>query len=641
MSLYKQLTILITIFLVLMSTVLLWFILGYNKNLIENQLSSNAKNSASFLGLSISKDVDFEDISTMEGMINSIIDNGFYEYIAVYNIDEKEILKISSPRELEKTPQWFVNIFAINAPISSANIMKGWINTGNLEVKIHQDYANNQMWNTFKSIAQIFLFSTILLLIIFYFFINKILEPLKRLSIQAKAIDNNEFIIENKLPNTEEFKNVALAMNKTISKMESIFNKEVETLNKYNELLYKDSDTSLGNKNYLVLKLNSYLKNSHGLLSFIDIKDEISFKKTIGFKSYFAFKKFIIEQVNESFKSNKDFALCKLDDGVLSILLPNTHYEDVSDTFDKINKNIIDYIKANKLDDVFDLRVAIGISNYVQNTSLKDIMSKTDQSLSIAMQKDSSRINYLEDDVKFTKQEWIELLQWAFDNDGLLFDSQNILNVTNNTEYMTEYYTRIKDKEGNVYSPGDFWSIVSSMGWLGKLEKQTIKKIFETKKASKLENNAVINLTSDFISNKASVDWLINELKQNFNLSSTTFYFECVNADVLSNIIDYEYFTKQIATTNHKFAIESFTFDSENLDYLKILKPQYIKISKSYIVSNENRITDSILINISSTIGAQLIVKHVETKEEFDLLKDVGIKYLQGRYIDSIKVSNV
>ena len=43
MSLYKQLTILITIFLVLMSTVLLWFILSYNKNLLENQLSSNAK----------------------------------------------------------------------------------------------------------------------------------------------------------------------------------------------------------------------------------------------------------------------------------------------------------------------------------------------------------------------------------------------------------------------------------------------------------------------------------------------------------------------------------------------------------------------------------------------------------------------
>ena len=639
MSLYKQLTILITIFLVLMSTVLLWFILSYNKNLLENQLSSNAKNSASFLGLSISKDVDFEDTSTMEGMISSIVDNGFYEYIAVYDTDEKEVIKLASPREVKEAPTWFSNMFAVNAPVSTANIMKGWINTGSLEVKIHQDYANNQMWDTFKAIAQIFLISTILLLVAFYFFINKLLQPLQKLSLQAKAIDNNEFIIENELPNTVEFKNVAIAMNKTISKMETIFNKEVETLNKYNDLLYKDNDTALGNKNYLVLKLNSYLKNSHGLLGFIDIKDEISFKKTVGFKNYFAFKTFIIEQVNKNFESNKDFILCKLDDGVLAILLPNTHYEDVNEKFDDIYKSIQDYIKTNRLDDVFDLKVATGISNYVQNTSLKDIMSKADQSLSIAMQKDVFRLNYLEDDVKFTKQEWIELLQWAFDNDGLLFHAQNVLDAQESKVHMKEYYTRLKDKDGNIYSPGDFWSIVSSMGWLGKLEKQTIKKIFETKVGSNLKDNAVINLTSDFISNKSSVDWLINELKQNFSSSSTTFYFECVNADILNNITDYEYFTKQIATTNHKFAIESFTFDSENLDYLKVLKPEYIKISKSYLVGNESKITDSILLNITSTIGAYLIVKHVETENEFRSLKDTGIKYLQGKYIDSIEVS--
>ena len=42
---------------------------------------------------------------------------------------------------------------------------------------------------------------------------------------------------------------------------------------------------------------------------------------------------------------------------------------------------------------------------------------------------------------------------------------------------MKEYYTRLKDKNGLVYSPGDFWSIVSSMGWLAQLEKQTIEKI--------------------------------------------------------------------------------------------------------------------------------------------------------------------
>ena len=46
----------------------------------------------------------------------------------------------------------------------------------------------------------------VLIYIYGYLFLNKLLKPLKKLNIQAKAIDNNEFIIEKELPNTIEFK---------------------------------------------------------------------------------------------------------------------------------------------------------------------------------------------------------------------------------------------------------------------------------------------------------------------------------------------------------------------------------------------------------------------------------------------------
>lgn len=637
MSLFKQLTILITIFLVFMLTILLWFILNYNKDLIENQLNSNAKNSASFLGLSISKAVDFEDTATMEGMLSATVDNGFYEYIAIFDTDENTKVKLSSPREVEKAPKWFSSIFEINAPSVTANIMKGWLNAGTIEVKIHQDYANNQMWNTFKSISNLFLILTIILLVLFYFFIDKLLKPLKKLSIQAKAIDNNEFIIEESLPNTIEFKNVVQAMNKTISKMETIFYKEVETLNKYNNLLYKDADTNLGNKNYLLVKLNSYLKNSHGLLTFIEIKDEISFKKKVGFKNYFGLKSFIIDEVNNKFTTNRNMVFSVLTEGSFGILLPNTLYEDVNEKWNEIYSNVENYISDSQLNELFDVKVAFGISNYVQSTSVEDILSKADQSLSIAMHHKTLRLNYLEKDVKFRKQEWIELLQWAFENDGLVFETQNVVDISSNKIFMKEYYTRLKDEQGNIYLPGDFLSIVHSMGWTSQLEKQIIEKIFKDKSGNKEEEKAVINLTSDFISNKSSVNWLINELKQKFSNSNTTFYFECPNADILDYLEDFKHFIKELSETKHKFAIESFTFDNDNLDYLKTLKPEYLKISKSYLV-NENSVSDSSLLNITSTIGAYLIVKHVETKEEFKFLNDVGIKYLQGRYIDELEV---
>mgnify|MGYP000261655064 CR=1 FL=1 len=451
MTLYKQIVGVITLFLLLMSGFILWFVLNYNKTLIEEQMASNAKNSAAFLGLSISKNLDIEDTASIEGMLSSILDNGFYEYIAVYDVDDKEVVKISSPREVHNLPVWFTNVFSIDAPSSISNVMKGWSNKGTIEVKIHQDFANNQMWETFVSVSQIFLLGIAGLLVLIYFVLNKLLEPLKKLSIQAKAIDNNEFIIENDLPQTVEFKNVVHAMNKTIGKMEAIFNKEVETLNKYNELLYKDRDTGLGNRKYLLLKLDTYLKNSHGLLMFFELKDEVSFKKAIGYQRYSAFKQMTIGLIRESFKENKDLVLSKLDDGTIAVLHPNKYYDDIEKMLVQIDGNIKKYIQNEALNKVFELQYGIGVTNYTQNESIRDIMSRTDKSFLNAMQKENCHVNYLEGYVEFTKQEWIERLEWAFNNDGIKFISQSILNAKVSTVHMKEYFFRLEDKNNKVY----------------------------------------------------------------------------------------------------------------------------------------------------------------------------------------------
>lgn len=631
MSLYKQIMGLITVFLLITMGAVLWFVLNYNKESLAEQLGSNAKNSANFLGLSISKNVDIDDIATIDGMISSVVDNGFYEYITLYDIDDNIIIKKESPKQEVIVPTWFSNLFNIDAPQSSSNIMNGWSNKGTLSVKVDQDFANNQMWLTFLSLVKIFIVAFIVLWVFLYLFLTNLLKPLKKLSLQAKAIDNNEFIIEKNLPNTIEFKNVVLAMNKTINKMEKIFNKEVETLNKYNELLYKDKDTKLGNKNYLLLKLDLYLKNSHGVLVFLEIKDEISFKKKVGFKNYMALKRYIIELISEAFQG-RDFVFSKLDDGVLAALLPHKYYEDIEEKLIDIDRKIAKYIDDNSIKELFDIKYAIGASNYNQNSSVSEILSKTDQALLKAMKDENININYLEDNVIFTKQGWIELLEWAFENDGINFVRQKIVNTKEKKVSLHEYFIRLIDKDNVVYAPGDFLSIVDGLGWMPKLEKNVFTKIFNEVYKNSDNGKFAINISVDFIKNKKYIDWLVEELNNKFNNSDKIFYFECLNADIISDIESYTYFAEKINTTNHKIAIESFTFDNDNLEYLKIIKPAYIKISKSYLVGESN--SSGTLINISSTIGAFVIAKHVETEEEYKSLINNGISYLQGKFID-------
>ncbi|MDZ7818218.1 MAG: EAL domain-containing protein [Aliarcobacter sp.] len=139
------------------------------------------------------------------------------------------------------------------------------------------------------------------------------------------------------------------------------------------------------------------------------------------------------------------------------------------------------------------------------------------------MKKDSKKINYLEKDVKFTKQEWIELLEWAFKNDGLKFTTQNIIDINDDSILMQEYFTRLNDSNGNIYYPGDFWSIVYGMGWMVELEKHIISKIFKTNLTNNKINSA-INLSSEFTQPKETIKWLILELNK-FDSAGNNFYF--------------------------------------------------------------------------------------------------------------------
>lgn len=636
MTLYKQIVTLITVFLVLISTITLFAVLNYNKELLEQQLSSNAKNSSSFLGLTISKNADFDAIATIEGMVSSVLDNGYYESIIIKDLDEKTLLQLEAEKIQLDAPVWFKSFFEVDAPSSSANLMNGWSQFGTIDVVVHKEFANNQLWKIFKTISFIFISSIFGILVLIYFFLNRLLQPLKKLRNQAEAIDNNEFIIEKDMPYTIEFRKVVQAMNKTISKMENIFNNEVQTLKKYNDILYKDKDTGLGNKNYLLLKLDTYLKNSHGLLVFMEIKNIIAFKKSVGFKKYSEFIDFIIDKINNSFLDNKDIVLSKFEDGTIAILLPNRYFEDVHTKFDKIEENINSYLEK-EINTIYNVDYGFGIANYSQNIAISQILSKSDQALLLAMDDQKCNHYYLKEETRFTKQEWIEVLEWAFDNDGIKFDIQDIINLNNNESYMREFYIRLFDKSNEEHLPGEFLSIVSAMGWMPKLEKQMLLKVFDS---TTIHHNkySVLNLSEDFVRDKNNVDWLIQTLETNFNKDDDTiFCFECLNADILSFYDEYKYLSKKLANTKHKIAIESFTFDSNELDYLKSLKPFYLKISKSYLVENDMNVTSNALKNITSTIGAFIIVKHVETQKEFDTLKESGFNFLQGKYIDSLK----
>lgn len=228
MTLFKQIAIIFSMFIILIIGSVMYLNFNSANQFIQNQLYTTSEDTATSLGLSLSMNIpsEGEDLSTMKTMINAIFDRGYYESIVLQDMQGKFLIENKNTLKVKDIPDWFVNNVKLKVPTAQSQISTGWIPYGVLSVKLHSGHAYMQLWQIFIEILEIFSILVSIVLLILYLVLKLTLKPLKNVEKQAMAITNNDFIIQNNIPFTTEFKNVVLAMNKMVVKVKDIFEHE-------------------------------------------------------------------------------------------------------------------------------------------------------------------------------------------------------------------------------------------------------------------------------------------------------------------------------------------------------------------------------------------------------------------------------
>jgi EAL domain-containing protein (putative c-di-GMP-specific phosphodiesterase class I)/GGDEF domain-containing protein len=631
MTLFQKLALLISSFLLTLICFVMFLNFKTANEFVQASLYNKAQDTATSLGLSLTTAARGKDVVQMEAMINAIFDSGYYEDIVLYDADAKPLVVRHLDVKVLDVPQWFVKLVTFKASEANSTVSAGWVPFGEISVRAHTGHAYVQLWNTILRIGSWFAILSVAAFIGMYITLRIILASLNFIRKQAEAINNSEFIINEDIPSTKDFKQVVLAMNGMVAKVQKIFEKEVATLRKYNDLLYVDQDTGLGNRNSLDLKLKNYLNNSSGIFLLIEIKDDIGLKKYIGFNKYAALLQFIISDIKNSGILKSENVFARINTGTFAIVLPHDDYLAIGQIVDGICNKIVSYAQEQKIDETFNF--AIGATDYVQKDELRKMLSRADKALSNAFEDTSAiKIGFVKNDAQTkTKQEWVELIEWAFANNGVKLGKQNIINTNDGSVYMEEFFSRVVDSEEKMYFPGDYIPVTKEMGWFLKLEKRNIQEIFEHYKLIHEPSNIIINLPNEFIRDTQAVDWLFEELATSFKNSPIVFHFACLNSQILKDVNHYANISKRLQPLGHRLAIDSFTFDSPTLDYLKTIHPSFIKMSKSYLLDKDDiNMSAGAISSIATAIGSTLIVKHVEAQSEKDILVKNGFIFLQG-----------
>ena len=648
MTLFKQIAAIFAFSLLIILATVMWLNFKTANDFVQGQLLSTAEDTATSLGLSLSPVADYDDTSTMETMINAIFDRGYYESITLRDMDDVILLEKKQPVVVKDIPTWFIDFIDLQTPLATTQISTGWTMFGQLSVRAHPGHAYMQLWQTLIEISQSFAMLSVAILALLYFLLKIILRALVRVEEQALAIKQNDFIVQDKIPFTTEFKNVVIAMNSMIVKVKEIFDKEAESLRKYHEILYTDSVTKLYNRRYLLIKLSNY-QNAHSevsqgsfmLLSFNGIDEA---KKILGYVKLEGLLKNIANILKIKTEPMHDSVVARMNNSDFAILIPAIGIDDTKNLFKSILDEIIVEFSKEELDEAS--YVSIGAVGYTPDDTTKTLFSKADFSLAAAKVKRTNAIDYGKSDessLVLGKEEWMKMISASMDENMLKVAVQPVVTIDDDSEiYHDEVYLRLVDEKDKIYNAGYFMPMLINLNLTDDVDRHVVELAMHHLKKMKDIKSLAINIAASFISNASNMHWLREKLYSFSSESSVVLCFESSNFSILKNLDIFTELAKMVQARGYKFGIDNFSSDSSDMSYLQKIKPNYIKADKSYLIdlqySDDSGMSNEALFILTKSLNIDIIATAVETEDQKEKLKKMEILYFQGSLVAEPKI---
>lgn len=226
-------------------------------------------------------------------------------------------------------------------------------------------------------------------------------------------------------------------------------------------------------------------------------------------------------------------------------------------------------------------------------------------------------------------------LDGALENDELLMYYQPIYKVETGEMYGFEMLLRWFTPA--VKHIGEVIAIAEQSGQIRKIDRWVLEKAFKVI-SSDFRDKAYIfavNLSAQTISSGKLTGYL-QVLLDKYDINPAMIEIEITEYSVMNDLEEGIRIIKEIKALGFKVSLDDFGTKYSSLNYLSKIDFDILKIDKSYIdfiLTNEkDRIVVSEIIHLSSMLGMETVAEGIETKEQEELLKEMGCLYGQGYY---------
>ncbi|MFN3880041.1 MAG: ammonium transporter [Nitrincola lacisaponensis] len=297
---------------------------------------------------------------------------------------------------------------------------------------------------------------------------------------------------------------------------------------------------------------------------------------------------------------------------------------------------------------IFSVGVSIGLVSITEACgTLDEVLSHADAACYAAKDLGRNRVHLFQPDDQDTQErqgqiQWASRLQEALDRDLFRLFFQPIQPLETDTEQMPHYeiLTRMIDDKGELIPPGAFipaaerfglmsridkWVICNTLAWMGDQLRQNKQPVF-----------CAINLSGASIGREDCLV-LIREQLAKHRVPARNICFEVTETAAIADPANAGRFIRELKQLGCQFALDDFGSGLSSFGYLKQLPVDYLKIDGIFIQElASNRIDQAMVAsinNIGHIMGLKTIAEFVEDAATLDLLRQIGVDYVQGYYI--------
>lgn len=227
----------------------------------------------------------------------------------------------------------------------------------------------------------------------------------------------------------------------------------------------------------------------------------------------------------------------------------------------------------------------------------------------------------------------------ALANDRIEVFYQPIYAINTGKFVSAEALARIRGLDGKLLMPGRFIPVAEETGLIEQIGERVFEKackcIIEDGLREKGIEYVEVNLSVSQCENPM-LHMKYNEIMQNIGVKPSDVSLEITESSTLNHrhvLLDN---MNKLMNLGCSFALDDFGTGESNLNYIVDMPVKIVKFDRSmvqdYFTNEKARVVMASTVGMIKQLGLKIVAEGVETIEQYNGIKDLGIDYIQGYY---------